>query len=177
MTDIRRVVTGVDDAGDAVILADETVPVRGFSNWPPGVGIAKLWGAERPRTVPARAVDFDYPTMFPSTSGYRVEIFTVMPEATHAGLPPLDPDLMVSEFDEHFPGLREHLGPDGEHATDSVDVGFIIDGEITLVLDKGVETTLRRGDFFVQNGTVHSWKNRSNNNATMAVVLLGAERA
>jgi quercetin dioxygenase-like cupin family protein len=41
------------------------------------------------------------------------------------------------------------------HTTDTVDMEFVISGEIVLELDDGVETTLRAGDVNIQNGTRH----------------------
>ncbi len=53
------------------------------------------------------------------------------------------------------------FGPGGSaemHATDTVDLGYVIDGEVTLVLDHG-DVVLRRGDVLVQQRTRHAWRN------------------
>jgi quercetin dioxygenase-like cupin family protein len=53
------------------------------------------------------------------------------------------------------------FGPGGAadmHTTDTVDLGYVIDGEVTLVLDHG-DVVLRRGDVLVQQGTRHAWRN------------------
>ncbi|EXJ76397.1 uncharacterized protein A1O5_00905 [Cladophialophora psammophila CBS 110553] len=47
------------------------------------------------------------------------------------------------------------------HSTSSVDLGFIMAGEIVLMLDGGEEKTLSAGDMFIQQATNHAWANRS----------------
>ena len=43
------------------------------------------------------------------------------------------------------------------HHTDTVDVGFLLEGSIELILDDG-DHLLRAGDSFVLNGNDHSWR-------------------
>ena len=54
----RRVVTGLDGAGRAVVLADEVVEVSSLSWLPPELeaGVVKVWGANAPVTVPSADV-------------------------------------------------------------------------------------------------------------------------
>ena len=65
------------------------------------------------------------------------------------------------------PGLAERFEPDGRHATPTIDYGIVLDGEIWLELDNGVETRLGPFDIFVQNGTRHAWRNKSDRPATL----------
>jgi mannose-6-phosphate isomerase-like protein (cupin superfamily) len=67
-------------------------------------------------------------------------------------------------------------GDTGVHTTDTLDYGFILEGELTLELDDGAETILKAGDFYVQNGTRHAWHNRSGAKAVVAAIMIGAER-
>ncbi len=78
----------------------------------------------------------------------------------------------------HIPGLIQAFEPDapGMHTTDTVDYDIVLDGEIWLELDDGVETLLKQGDVVVQCGTRHAWRNRGDRPATMCFVLIGAER-
>ncbi|MFF5968677.1 cupin domain-containing protein [Streptomyces collinus] len=62
------------------------------------------------------------------------------------------------------------------HATPTVDYGIVLQGEIVLELDDGHRTSLSAGDIVIQNGTRHAWRNRSDQPATMAFVLIGAEQ-
>jgi uncharacterized cupin superfamily protein len=51
--------------------------------------------------------------------------------------------------------------------TRTLDFCFVIDGEITLVLDTA-EVTLKAGETVVQRGTNHAWSNRSNRPCVVA---------
>lgn len=61
------------------------------------------------------------------------------------------------------------------HRTVSVDYGVVLDGEIDLVLDDGVKTTMKKGDVVVQRGTNHLWHNRSSGNCRIFFVLVPAK--
>lgn len=172
---VRRLVTGVDGNGKAIFLSDDKVEVTGFSNAPTGAGIAKVWGSNTQPTVPRTEASFDYDTMFPPPPGFRYEVWRAMPDSARSATP-LDPEVMAQEMDEKFPGLREHFEQSGSgtHTTQSVDIGVILDGEIWLGLDDGDERLLRAGDIYIQNGTRHTWYNRSEQICTIAVILIGA---
>ena len=60
------------------------------------------------------------------------------------------------------------------HKTKTVDYGIVLEGEITMILDRG-ETTIKAGDVIIQNGTNHAWANRSGNICRMAFVLIDGE--
>ena len=57
------------------------------------------------------------------------------------------------------------------HRTESVDYALVLEGEITLVLDKE-EVLMREGDFLVERGTNHAWANRSGKPCRMLFVLI-----
>lgn len=57
------------------------------------------------------------------------------------------------------------------HATETIDVGVILSGEIELILE--TETVvLGPGDCFVQRGTVHGWKVIGDKPCTFVAVLI-----
>jgi hypothetical protein len=58
------------------------------------------------------------------------------------------------------------------HASETVDIGYIISGSVTLVLPDGNETTLGANDSFVLRGGEHAWRNDADAPCAMAVVLL-----
>ena len=171
----RRVVTGVDAGGRSVFLRDEDTAIDGLSHFPDGCGVVKLWGSNQRPRVPASSADLEYDPVFPPPSGFRYDMFYVMPDSARAEMVVPEPAQMAAEMDATFPGLREHMGPDGMHATHSVDIGVVLKGEIVLELDDGAETVLRAGDTFVQQGTNHAWRNRSDEIVAMAIVVIGAE--
>ncbi|EXJ55488.1 hypothetical protein A1O7_08415 [Cladophialophora yegresii CBS 114405] len=57
------------------------------------------------------------------------------------------------------------------HRTVSIDYGVILEGEIELELDSGEKRLLKRGDMFVQRGTMHKWKNPSESQPARLVVV------
>lgn len=73
------------------------------------------------------------------------------------------------------------LGP-GEvvpmHRSSSVDYNILIQGELVLILDDGVETHLKNpGDVVIQRGTIHGWRNPSSTWARWACVVVDAAPA
>ena len=94
-----------------------------------------------------------------------------------------DPDFdfatALAEADELVPDLVAVLEPDnpGMHTTDSVDYGIVLSGELELELDDGETTTVRPGTVVIQRGTRHAWRNRSDEPARVAFVLVGATPA
>lgn len=67
-------------------------------------------------------------------------------------------------------------GPSGEafmHATDTIDYLVMISGEVVLVVETG-EVTLRPGDFVVDRGVVHGWRNDGAVPAVFASVTIPA---
>jgi len=64
----------------------------------------------------------------------------------------------------------------GFHRTDTLDYVMILDGEVTLELDRG-SVALGPGDCVVQRGTRHAWRNRSGRPVKMAVVMVSLKPA
>lgn len=60
------------------------------------------------------------------------------------------------------------------HRTQTVDYGIVLEGEITLILDRD-ETTVGAGDIVIQRGTNHAWANRSEDNCRVAFVLIDGQ--
>lgn len=59
------------------------------------------------------------------------------------------------------------------HATDTTDYLVVIGGEVVLVLETG-EVTLRAGDFIVDRGVIHGWRNDGQVPAVYASVTIPA---
>jgi quercetin dioxygenase-like cupin family protein len=89
-----------------------------------------------------------------------------------------DIEALRDEAADKLPGLMDVLEDDhpGMHTTDTVDVGIILSGQVTLELDDGAMVTLGPGDTFVQNGTRHAWRNRGNVPVVIGFSLIGAHR-
>jgi quercetin dioxygenase-like cupin family protein len=140
----RRVVTGHDGSGRAVVKIDE-VSKNVVSNRP-GVSACVIWTTD---AFPAdNSGDADTSTR---------KIGTTLPGGT------------VFRVIEFSPGVAPRV-----HRTDSVDYAVVISGEIDMGLEKGSEVHLKAGDVVVQRGTVHNWINRGTAPCLMAFVLVDA---
>jgi mannose-6-phosphate isomerase-like protein (cupin superfamily) len=131
---VRRVVTENVD-GRSRIADDRTAPHTEF--WD------DLWitDPDEPRGRPATDADA---SLQPPPGTARWRVFSV-PTAAR---------------------MRDLLGGDGPddgavfHQTDTVDLIYVLDGEVSLVLDDG-EVNLESGDCVVQQQTNHAWRNRT----------------
>lgn len=64
--------------------------------------------------------------------------------------------------------------PGAMHRTETIDFIAVVEGEIDMDMDDS-SLTLKAGDTMVQRGTNHSWVNRSDRPAKIAIVLLDAK--
>lgn len=173
--EVRRVATGHDEHGRAVVVSDETVTPVTLSLLP-GWEFHRLWGSDAPSSFPDGGERPDAELYFPPTDGYRFAFFTIPPGDASAVPEDLDLVAAIAEFQERLPGMAEHLEIEhpGMHTTATVDVGVVLSGEATLELDDGAKVVLRTGDSYVQNGTRHRWSNKGVVPAVVAVALIGA---
>ena len=160
---VRKVVTGHDAKGRAVIARDEQidgVPI-------PGLGeLAFLWAADEPATYPNAGDNPAAPAPFPPVGGIRFIIGTYLPGDFIAPEP--TPEMHLEDGDE-LGGANA-----GFHRTDTTDFGVVLSGNVVLELDDGVEVLLSPGDVVVQNGTRHRWRVVGGVPATVAAFIIGA---
>ena len=172
----RRIVTGHDDDKMAIVLEDGPPPrVLEIGN-----GIAlfyEVWntrespvGIDRRSSEPAESGV----TLAPPPGGTRIRIIDIAPEPDEvAALSPEDAAATFAEFGGA--DAATHGGSGSAHAlmhrTETVDYGIVLEGEITLILDRG-ETVARAGDIVIQRGTNHAWANRSGRICRMAFILI-----
>lgn len=181
---MRRIVTGHNKDGKAVILKDGEPPRVLVRDEVPGVAITEIWATHEP--IPSLPVDDIEPTI----EGWS---YWPRPGATICRIVRLPP---VSEVEQALnagvdvvPAWRECLakarGLDipaeyegaGLHVTDTVDYGIVLSGEVWMTLEDDVEVRLQAGDCVVQNGTNHAWCNKADEPCTIAFILIGAVRA
>jgi mannose-6-phosphate isomerase-like protein (cupin superfamily) len=176
---IRRVVTGHDSEGKAVVAEDTLVePI--VADLLPGYEFHRLWGHDDKRTFPDDGSPPPAVNYFPSTDGSRFAVFTVPPPPAPR-LPEDAADLAagMADMEEKLPGMLAHMEPDepGMHTTDTIDYLFIASGEAILELDDGAEVVVHTGDTVIQNGTRHRWRNVGSEPCVIVVILIGANRA
>jgi mannose-6-phosphate isomerase-like protein (cupin superfamily) len=174
---VRRVVTGHDGNGKAIVASDSEID--GFRPaLLPGSEFHNLWGADEAPHFPDDGALPPHAMYFPPVGGFRFGLFTVPPESP-AAAEPANPEAALAEFSAAMPGLTSYLEPDapGMHTTDTVDFEVVLEGEVWLELDNGVEVHLKPGDTVVQNGTRHAWRNHGATPCRLAVFLIGAHHA
>jgi mannose-6-phosphate isomerase-like protein (cupin superfamily) len=173
--DRRRVVSGHDAAGKAIVVSDEAVAPVTLALLP-GSEFHLMWGADSTLEFPDGGSRPDAARYFPPVGGFRFGFFTIPPDGGVGAPADLDIGAAFAEFDEKLPGMAEHLEMDdpGMHTTATVDYGVVVSGQATLELDDGVKVVLDPGDCYVQNGTRHRWSNPGAVPAVLAVALIGA---
>lgn len=58
------------------------------------------------------------------------------------------------------------------HRTMTVDIGVCVEGEMDAVMDSGETRRMKRGDFVIQRGTNHTWRNPSETEWCRMVFIL-----
>ena len=168
---VRRIVTGVDEAGRSRILSDTLLPTAEVA--PGGLVRTGLWITD---SAPAS----NKGTFDPVPDGVIMRTPPAHRGGTVIRITDFPPDALRA-FD---PGDLRRRGckttPErsakhpGFHATDTVDYAICLAGEIWAVLDED-ETLMRPGDVLIQRGTYHAWSNRSDGVCRMAFILIDAE--
>ena len=176
---VRRVVTGHDKNGKSVFVSDGPPPRSKQFEHTPGFASNLAWATPEIPPLPAGAKDptLEVKSFVPTPSETRFIIVTFPPDSVYA-TPGFDFAASGKEAREQSPGLADLFEPDDPamHTTPTVDCGVILDGEVWLELDDGKSVLLKRHDTFIQNGTRHAWRNKSEKPVTLAVVLIGAEK-
>jgi mannose-6-phosphate isomerase-like protein (cupin superfamily) len=171
---IRQIVTGVL-AGEPRIASDG--PARMFE-LPPGapISVADVWGADYVPGMPGDGQRPAYRNYFPGPAGFRVIVIEWRPVAEVSAE---DRAEYVARRDSILIGYAEDSiagSEPGQHATATVDVGVVLEGELTLVVGDDI-VTLAAGEWTVQNGTMHQWQNRTNRPCRAAFFVVGAAPA
>ena len=176
---VRRIVTGHDDQGRAIILSDGAAPNHWSSDLILGFGATVPWLTEAgvidhvSDEDPASA-QADIPS-FPAPGQTILRIADFPPDSVY---PEEAGSVIFNELDGHEEAEAgaEHSGSKHFwfHRTHSLDYAVVLQGEITLLVDDG-EATLRAGDVTVQRATSHAWSNRTDQTARVLFVLIGTE--
>jgi quercetin dioxygenase-like cupin family protein len=141
-TSFRRVVTGHNSGGEAIVKSIETLTPKLI---PSGdAEFAQVWTTA---AVPADNND-----------------------ETDGGLRDVGLTLRGGSAIRVVDMLPSKQSP--MHRTHSLDFGIIMRGELELVLDSGAVERLRAGDIVVQRGTNHLWRNPSADTPCRIVFVL-----
>ncbi|HZT89764.1 MAG TPA: cupin domain-containing protein [Stellaceae bacterium] len=142
---LRRVVTGHDAEGKAVVLIDE-MPAK-TNSARAGVTTCVAWTSEG----------------FPVSNDGDADEAQRQVGTWHPGG-------TVFRIIEFAPGNHPR-----NHRTDSLDYAVVMSGEIDMTLDEGISVHVKAGDVIVQRGTIHNWLNRGTEPCVIAFVLIDAK--
>lgn len=145
---IRRIVTGHDADGKAIVTTNEIMSnvsqlrSGNFQTliWKTDDTPAEVDGEDDPAT---QELDIEPPE--------RGSIFRIL---------------------ELMPGKDAYM-----HRTDTIDYAICMSGECVMVMDDDVEVGMTAGDVMVQRGTWHGWANRSDEPCQIAFILIGAKES
>jgi quercetin dioxygenase-like cupin family protein len=142
---VRRVVTGHDAQGRAIVTIDEIA--KNVVSRREGHSSTVIWSNADTPADNSEAGDQGLRDI--ADSAQSGSIFRVI---------------------EYAPGVASRM-----HRTVTVDYAVVISGEIEMGLDDGVKVLLKAGDVLVQRGTIHDWINRGDVPCVMAFVLTTAK--
>jgi mannose-6-phosphate isomerase-like protein (cupin superfamily) len=176
---IRRVVTGHDTNGKAIVLEDGLAPAVRTNPLRPGHISVDLWKTSASPVIVKR--DEPDPTggpkqIHPPPHGTVLRISEIAPETE--AIRNLDPDKAREVFKAMGNAGASTVGNNGRHPfmhrTQTIDYAVVLEGEITMLLDEQ-EVLLKTGDVVIQRGTNHAWSNRSDKPVRMLYVLIDGE--
>ncbi len=152
--EVRRVVTGHDTAGKAIVESDErmigaTRPGRA------GIARCEIWSTNQ---MPVDNSD--------EAAAEQRKGFVVRHNYVGSG------QGTVVRITEFAPGSPKFM-----HRTETLDYAILLSGECDLELDYGKTVHLTQGDVVVQRGTMHAWVNTGTQPCVFAFVLIDAKPA
>ena len=176
---VRRVVTGHDAAGRAIVLSDGPAPFVHRNPAEPEFCSTDVWRsfATPAPLAPAPAEPTLGPRrQLPAAHGTVLRINRFPPESETAR------GMSAEDSARHFASLGNAKAATLSarhplmHRTETLDYAIVLSGEITLLLD-AQDVHLKAGDVVVQCGTNHAWANRSKEACVIAFILIDGEMA
>jgi mannose-6-phosphate isomerase-like protein (cupin superfamily) len=172
---IRRVVTGKDATGKAIVIID-AVATAVHRREELGVTNTLLWVTDSSPAVLSNQEDAANKKIGvvapPGGTIFRVVEFA--PERE-----------LKADYETRLRIIQSiGLAPEGDsrekprdpamHRTKTIDYALILSGEIDMLLDDS-EIHLKAGDVVIQRGTNHAWVNRGNQSCQVAFVMVDAK--
>ena len=173
----RRIVTGHDASGNAIIQEDAPPPRAVRIGGENGPIFYEVWSTLATPAPIDRASGEPHEAgimLAPPKGGTRIRVLDIPPDGDSLE------NVTAEEARAHFAEIgaadASSLGSGNArhahmHRTETVDYGIVLEGEIVLIMDEG-ETTVRAGDIVVQRGTNHGWSNRTDANCRIAFILI-----
>jgi len=150
---VRRIVTGHDANGKAILASDErltgaSAPAR------PGISRVELWSADKMPVDNSEGAAAEA-----QRKGFVVRHNYVGSGQGH-----------VCRVVEFAPGGSKFM-----HRTETLDYAILLKGECDLELDDGKTVHMKQGDICVQRGTMHAWVAIGSEPAVFAFILIDAD--
>lgn len=167
---VRLVLTGHTPSGQGTVVRDSQIsryPVRAA-----GYSFFNLWGADMLPSFPDDGLQSTFAELAPAVGALRFVKLLVEPDDAY------DFSDQPGNAPEATAGI--HLSPTASsqvHYTPTIDLLVVLEGEVWLELDGGQEVHLNKGDFAIQNGTRHAWRNHGTKTAEVAVAVVGVDHA
>lgn len=169
--EVRRVVTGLDAAGKAIVMFDSAVPLTSFRS-PNGAN--EMWVTDK------SPPDFSWKDdrakikvgLTPPKGGTIFRIVDFVPTTAKIDAMDINTMMKVAGADAPAKGLPPRHPM--MHRTRSVDYAIIISGEIDMLLDDS-EVHLKAGDVVVQQAANHAWVNRGKEICRIAFILMDSQ--
>ncbi len=169
---VRRLITIDDGPGinaKSTCIADGPSPDVRTDPARPGFSSTRIWVTDRtPVRIAGICETLNAPhTLEPPPGGSVCRVVTFPPDASYQA--------SAKDVQAYFAAMgspqASTYSAKARHPymqkTRTLDFCLILEGEITLVLDKQ-EVSLQAGDTVVQRGTNHAWSNRSSKPCTIA---------
>ncbi|HEX3114784.1 MAG TPA: cupin domain-containing protein [Bradyrhizobium sp.] len=169
-SDIRRVVTGLDERNHAVVLFDSPIPLKQDS---PVISSTNFWITDSTPPNLSKQDTSNRPIgVSPPDNGtkFRLVEFAPLDSATEAKLPPE----MIMKGVNHPPEKGIPVKHPMMHRTRSLDYAVILSGEIDMMLDD-TSVHLKQGDVIVQQATNHAWVNHGVQPCRILFVLMDSK--
>src|SRR6516225_7908137 len=148
----RRIVTGHDASGKAVVKTDERLQAVSRLARPHIAG-CEIWSTDK------TPVDNTSDEAEAAQRAGFVKRYNYV--GTGQGTV-----IRLTSFAPGSPGFM--------HRTETCDYAILLSGECDLELDDGKTVHMKPGDICVQRGTMHAWVNRGSEPAVFAFVLVDA---
>ncbi len=151
--EVRRIVTGHDNNGKAIVASDERMAAIG-SPARPGISRCEVWSADKMPVDNSEGA-----AAAAQRKGYVVRHNYVGSGQGN-----------VCRIVEFSPGGGKFM-----HRTETLDYAILLSGECDLELDDGKTVHMKAGDICVQRGTMHAWVPTGPGPAVFAFVLIDAD--
>jgi quercetin dioxygenase-like cupin family protein len=153
--EVRRIVTGHDANGKAVVKTDERLQAVSRLGRPHIAG-CEIWSTD------------EMPVDNSSDEAEAAQRAGFVKRYNYVGTG----QGTVIRITEFAPGAPKFM-----HRTETVDYALLLSGECDLELDSGEVVHMTPGDIVVQRGTMHAWVNNGAAPAVFAFILIDADPA